>query len=109
VTRSKVIQLGLLVLLLGGLGYVCFRSLGLDEASAGIAAEAVLVLIVLGWTGSYFFRVVTGKMTFIEQRKRYRKEYDQLTKSKLQEKFDNLPEEDQIRLIKELEEEKNVF
>ncbi len=108
-TRAKVLQLGLLILLLGGVGYFCFLTLGFDEASAGIAAEAVLVLIVFGWTGSYFFRVITGKMTFIEQRKRYRKVYDQLTNSKLQAKFDEMSEEDQLRLIKEIEEEKNVF
>tara|TARA_Y100001968_G_scaffold147295_1_gene134747 strand:- start:1207 stop:1506 length:300 start_codon:yes stop_codon:yes gene_type:complete len=99
----------MIFLLLGGVGYFCFRTFGFDEASAGIAAEAVLVLIVFGWTGSYFFRVVTGRMTFIEQRKRYRKVYDKLTNSKLQEKFDAMSEEDQTRLIKEIEEEKNVF
>ena len=103
-TRAKVLQLGLLVLILGGVGYGCFRIFGFDEASAGIASEAVLILIVIGWTGSYFFRVFTGKMTFIEQRKRYRKVYDQLTNSKLQAKLDKMSDEDQIRLIKEIEE-----
>ncbi len=102
-TRSRVFQIGLLVLLLGGAGYFCFRLFGFDEVSSGIAAEAILVLIVLGWTGSYFFRVVTGKMTFIEQRKRYRKAYDQITNKKLEEKFDSLSEEERISLIKELE------
>ena len=103
-TRAKVLQLGLVILLLGGAGYACFRALGFDDTSAGIAAEAVLVLIVFAWTGSYFFRVITGKMTFVEQRKRYRKVYDELTNSKLQAKFDEMSEEDQIRLIKEMDE-----
>ena len=102
-TRSKVFQLGFLVLLLGGAGYFSFRIFGFDNASAGIAAQSILFLLVLGWTGSYFLRVVTGNMTFVEQRKRYRKAYDQITSSKLQVKFDSLSEEEQIRLIKELE------
>ena len=103
-TRSKVIQLGLLVLLLGGAGYLFFRVFGLDEFSSGIAAEALLVVIIFGWTGSYFFRVITGNMTFNEQRKRYRKAYDQIIEKKLQTKFESLSDEEQIRLIKELEE-----
>ncbi len=108
-TRARVIQLGLLILLLGGVGYILFRLLGLDEVSSGIAAEAVLVFIVIAWTGSYFFRVVTGKMTFIEQRKRYRQAYDQLTNSKLEAKLASMSQEEKDRLLEELENEKNVI
>ncbi len=105
-TRAKVLQLGLFVFLLGALGYSAFRAGGFDATSAGIAAEATLVLVVLVWIGSYLLRVVTGKMTFMEQRKRYRQAYEKLTKVELQEMFEALPEEDQIRLMKELESEK---
>ncbi|WP_320664192.1 DUF3007 family protein [Prochlorococcus sp. MIT 1223] len=102
-TRAKVIQLGFLVLLLGGAGYFAFLTFGFDEASAGIAAEAVLILIVLAWTFSYFLRVINGKMTFVEQRKRYRAAYDQITNTKLKSKFESLSEEEQKRLIDQLE------
>ncbi len=102
-TRAQVFQLGLVILLLGGAGYLGFRLFGFNEASAGIASEAVLVLIILAWTASYFFRVITGNMTFIEQRKRYRKAYDEKTNSQLKSRFDSLPQEEQIRLMKELE------
>ena len=103
-TRAQVLIIGLLVFLLGGGGYLFFLRFGFDESFSGIAAETVLILILLSWIGSYFFRVITGNMTFNEQRKRYRKAYDEITKTKLQEKFDSLPEDEQIRLMKELEE-----
>ena len=102
-TRARVIQLGLIFLLLGGLGYLGFLGFGLDEFSAGIATQGVLVLLILGWIGTYFFRVFTGNMTFNEQRKRYRKNYDQIMEKKLQKKFESLSEQDQINLIKELD------
>ena len=101
-TRAKVLQLGLLVLSLGAIGFLGFRFIGFDEASAGIAAEAVLISLILIWTGSYIFRVVTGKMTFSEQRKRYREAYDSLAVSDIQSRFDSMSEEDQTKLIKEL-------
>ena len=102
-TRAKVLQLGLLVLLLGGVGYFGFRMFGLDPSKAGIASEALLILLLTVWTGSYFLRVITGNMTFMEQRNRYRKAYEELTTSKLQSSFDALSEEEQKRLLKELE------
>ena len=69
-TRGKVLLIGLIVLLLGGVGYVGFDALGLKGFSAGIAAQSLLVLIVVVWTGSYLFRVVAGQMTYMAQRRR---------------------------------------
>ena len=108
-TRAKVIQLGFLVLGLGGLGYGFFRVLGLDGASSGIASEALLVVVVVAWIVTYLFRVVTGKMTFMEQRKRYRQAYEELTTAELQDRFDSLSEEEKTRLLKELEIEKDTL
>ena len=104
-TRAKVLQLGLVLLLSGGLGYGFFKIVGLDDANAGIASEAALVLVVIGWTVSYVIRVFTGKMTFMEQRKRYRIAYEELTSTELKERFEALSEEEKSHLIKELESE----
>ena len=106
-TRSKVLLIGLSVFALGGLGYLGLRYIGFQGSSAGIASEALLFLIVFGWTGSYLFRVVSGKMTFMEQRRRYRKAYEELTTSELQARFAALPEDEQIKLMKEIENDKN--
>jgi hypothetical protein len=62
-----------------------------------------VLLLVLGWTGTYLARVVTGRMTFSEQRRIYRKTYDALTTAELQARFDALPAEEQARLLAELE------
>ncbi len=107
-TRAKVIQLGLIVFILGAMGYWAFRLFGFDGLSAGIAAEAILIVIVFGWTGSYLLRVITGKMTFMEQRKRYRKVYEELTTNQLQARFDSLSDEEQRELIEHLEGKKKA-
>ena len=106
-TRSGVIQLGFLVLLLGGLSYFLFRALGIEAATSGIAAEALLVILVFGWTGSYLFRVFTGNMTFMEQRKRYRKAYEEIKTNEMQKIYESMPKDEQIKLMTELENEKN--
>ena len=98
-TRAGVLKLGLGLLATGGLGYWLFEALGLEGFSAGIAAEALLVVVVVVWTSSYLFRVVTGRMTYMQQRRRYRSEYDQLTAQQLQERFDALSPEEQEALM----------
>ena len=48
-TRAGVLKLGLGLLMAGGLGYWLFEALGLEGFSAGIAAEALLVVVVVVW------------------------------------------------------------
>ena len=102
ITRGKALIAGLAIFGLGGLGYWGFQAAGLEGFSAGIAAQAVLVAVVLIWTGSYLFRVVTGNMTYMEQRRRYRSAYEAATDEELQQRFDALPAEEQAKLLKEL-------
>jgi len=100
-TNGKALLLALGVFGLGGIGYVVFQFGGFEGFSAGIAASAVLMVLVLGWTGSYLFRVVTGQMTFIQQRRQYREAYDAFTTEELQRKFEALSPEEQERLLRE--------
>ena len=102
-TRGQALLLGFALLGLGAGGYGLFRASGLEGFSPGIAASAVLLLLVLGWTGTYLARVVTGRMTFSEQRRIYRESYDALTTAELQARFDALPAEEQARLMAELD------
>ena len=104
-TRAKVFQIGLIVFLLGGLGYEVFQFLGFESISAGIATQSILILIIFAWTGSYLFRVFSGNMTFMEQRKRYIEAYEKLTDQKIMEKFEAMTEEEKIRLLKTIEED----
>ena len=100
-TKLNVVQIGICVFLLGAIGYGTFLFLGFDSQFAGIAAEAILILLVVVWTASYLLRVVNGKMTFMEQRKRYRAAYEQLTNDELLKKFDSMSEEEQEKIMKE--------
>ena len=107
-TRAGVLKLGLGLLLAGGLGYWLFEALGLEGFSAGIAAEALLVVVVVIWTSSYLFRVVTGRMTYMQQRRRYRSGYDQLTAQQPQERFDAMTPEQQQALMASIAEEETT-
>ena len=102
-TRAKVFQIGLMVFILGGLGYEVFQLLGFESISAGIATQSILILIIFAWTGSYLFRVFSGNMTFMEQRKRYREAYEKLTDEKIRKKFETMTEEEKIELLKTVE------
>ena len=102
-TRANVLQIGFGVFVLGAIGYFSFRFFGLEGQQAGIASEALLILIVCVWTGTYLFRVFTGKMTFNEQRKRYREAYEKITSAELLSKFESMTDEEQNQLIKDLE------
>ena len=104
-TRAKVFQIGLIVFILGGLGYEVFKLIGFESIPAGIGAQTILFLIVFGWTASYLFRVFSGNMTFMEQRKRYREAYEKLTDEKIREKFEAMTDEEKIELFKTVEEE----
>ena len=61
----------------------------------------VLLVVVVGWTATYLTRVVTGKMTFMEQRRRYRSAYDAM-ETEMREKFNSLSPEEQEALLKEV-------
>lgn len=101
-TRGRAIVLGLLVLGLGAGGWAAFRASGLEGFSPGIAASALLMVVVVGWTSSYLLRVVSGRMTYMEQRRQYRAAYDALTDEELQRRFDALSPEEQQRLLQEI-------
>jgi len=103
VTRGQALLLGLALLGLGGAGYALFAASGMEGFTPGIAASVLLLLVVVGWTGTYLARVVTGRMTFSEQRRIYRESYDALTTAELQARFDALPPEEQDRLLAELD------
>ena len=101
-TKGKVLLIGLIVMMLGGAGYISLTSMGVENISAGIATQTLLIIIVIIWTGSYLFRVVTGQMTFMQQRRRYRKIYDQQSADELENKFNAMSEEEQQALLQRI-------
>ena len=102
-TKGKVIQLGIFVSLIGLISYQFAPEIGIDNFTASTISSCILILIVVIWVTSYVYRVVNGKMTFMEQRKRYRKEYEKVVSDKLETKFNALSKEEQQKLMEDLE------
>ena len=102
-TKGKVIQIGLFISLIGLISYEFSPKFGIDNFTASTISSCILILIVITWVTSYVYRVVNGKMTFMEQRKRYRKEYEKVVNDKLETKFNALPKEEQQKLMEDLE------
>ena len=102
-TKGKVIQIGLFISLIGLISYEFSAQIGIDNFTASILSSCILILIVITWVTSYVYRVVNGKMTFMEQRKRYRKEYEKVVNDKLETKFNSLSKEEQQKLMEDLE------
>ena len=102
-TKGKVVQIGLLISLLGLLSYKLVSQFDIDNFTASTISNFILIVIVIIWVTSYFLRVLNGKMTFMEQRKRYRKEYEKIVNDKLEIKYNSLSKEQQKKLMEDLE------
>ena len=102
-TKGKVIQIGIFFLLIGLISYELVPQVGINNFTATTISSCILIMIVITWVTSYVYRVVNGKMTFMEQRKRYRKEYEKVINDRLETKFNALSKEEQEKLMKDLE------
>ena len=102
-TKGKVIQIGIFVSLIGLLSYKSAPQIGIDNFTATTISSCILILIIVTWVTSYVYRVVNGKMTFMEQRRRYRKEYEKVVNDRLESKFNALSKEEQEKLMEDLE------
>ena len=102
-TKGKVVQIGLLISLIGILSYKLIPLFGIDNFTASTISNFILIFIVITWVSSYVFRVINGKMTFMVQRNRYRKEYEKIMNDKIENKFNSLSKAEQEKLMKDLE------
>ena len=102
-TKGKVVLIGIFVSILGLISYELAPLIGIDNFTASTISSCILILIVITWVSSYVYRVINGEMTFMEQRKRYRKEYEKVVNDKLETKFNELPKEEQEKLMEDLE------
>ena len=103
-TKLKVLQLGVFLAIIGFLSYEFAPFLGLNDISTSSISNLILITIVLVWVISYLSRVINGNMTFMEQRKRYRKGYEKKIIEKLEKKFESLPHDERKKLLEELDE-----
>ena len=86
------------VFVLGGLAYVVLQFAGLNNFSAGIWSQVLLVAGLIGWLFTYIFRAVGNKMTYHQQREEYEKAF-------LAKRLDQLSPEQRDKLLAEVEQE----
>ena len=91
------------VSLIGLISYKFVPQISIDNFTASTISNCILIMIVITWVTSYVYRVVNGEMTFMEQRRRYRKKYEKVVNDKLETKFNELSKEEQEKLMKDLE------
>ena len=103
-TKLKVLQIGVLLAIIGFFSYEFAPYFGLSDITTSSISNLILIIIVLIWVSSYLLRVVKGNMTFMEQRKRYRKLYDKKFAEKLEKNFESLSNDEQKKLLEELDE-----
>ena len=103
-TKGKVIQIGLLLSLIGFFSLKTLPLIGYTGITTSSISNIILISIVFLWVLSYVLRVINGKMTFMEQRKRYRAKYEKVIDEKLKSKFNSLSSEEQDNLLKEIHE-----
>jgi sulfopyruvate decarboxylase TPP-binding subunit len=99
--RIDAIGIALGVFVAGGVVYVLLQVVGLDDLSAGIWSQALLVGVTVVWLLSYLFRVVTKNMTYNRQLKEYED-------AVLQKRLDELTPEQLEKLQAEIEAEKKI-
>lgn len=97
--RIDVILIGLGLFLGGGGVYVAFQIAGMDGLDAGIWAQGVLVVVLVGWLLTYLGRALTQKMTYNQQLKDYED-------AVLQKRLDEMTPEQLEQLQAELEQDK---
>ena len=103
-TKGEVIQIGFLFALIGFFSLKVLPLIGYTELTTSSISNILLIFIVFLWVMSYISRVITGNMTFMEQRKRYRAKYEKIIDEKLKSKFNSLSSEEQEKLLEEIEE-----
>jgi hypothetical protein len=69
--RIDVIGIGIGIFTAGGLTYVTFQLFGLDNISAGIWSQVVLVGGLIVWLVTYVIRALTQTMTYNQQLQDY--------------------------------------
>jgi hypothetical protein len=97
--RVDVLAIGVAIFAIGGLLYAGLQLVGMGTISAGIWAQAILVVGLVGWVVTYAARAVTGNMTYHQQRREYED-------AVLQKRLEEMTPEELAALQAEIEQEK---
>lgn len=97
--RIDAIGIAFGIFVAGGVVYFIFQTAGLDNLSAGIWTQTLLIGGLVGWLLTYLFRVFTQKMTYNQQLRDYEE-------AVLQKRLEEMTPEELAKLEAEVEEEK---
>ncbi|NWF58613.1 MAG: DUF3007 family protein [Fischerella sp.] len=97
--RIDALGIGFGIFIAGGLAYLLLQLAGLDNLSAGIWSQLLLVGGLVGWLLTYIFRAVSHKMTYHQQREQYEEAY-------FQKRLEELSPEELAKIQAEIEQEK---
>lgn len=97
--RIDALGLGLGVFVAAGLVYLALQLFGLDSINAGIWTQAALVVLLVGWSLTYLFRVGNKNMTYNQQLKDYEE-------AVMQKRLAEMSPEELAKLQQEIEQEK---
>jgi NADH:ubiquinone oxidoreductase subunit 6 (subunit J) len=99
--RIDAIGITLIVFIAGGVFYLILQSIGLDNLSAGVWSQFILVIGLVAWICSYLFRVANSNMTYNEQLRQYED-------AVLQKRLEEMTPEELEKLQAEIEAEKKT-
>jgi len=97
--RIDALGIGLGVFVAAGLVYLALQLFGLDGINAGIWTQAVLVVLLIGWSLTYLFRVGNKQMTYNQQLKDYEE-------AVMQKRLEEMSPEELAQLQQEIEQKK---
>ena len=98
--RIDALGIALGVFIAAGLVYVALQVFGLDGINAGIWTQTALVVLLVGWSLTYLFRVGSKNMTYNQQLKDYED-------AVLQKRLEEMSPEELAKLQEEIEREKS--
>ncbi|KAG5187088.1 hypothetical protein JKP88DRAFT_193912 [Tribonema minus] len=98
-TRGGAVVVPVLSVLLPIAAYFVLTSQGMDGLKAGNYVTVTYILLgMVGWAGTYFFRVATKNMTYAQQLR----DYEQAV---IQKRFEELQEDEVEALLDEIDED----
>ena len=97
--RIDALGIALGIFVLAGLIYLALQLFGIDGINAGIWTQTALVVVLVGWSMTYLFRVGTKNMTYNQQLK----DYEEAVMLK---RYEELSPEELAELQKEIDREK---
>ena len=96
--RIDALGICLGVFVVAGLVYLALQLFGLDSITAGIWTQAALVVMLVGWSMTYIFRVGNKNMTYNQQIRDYKE-------AVMQKRLEEMSDEELAQLQQEIEQE----